>query len=481
MVLAGQPVTGIGMVCVAVAHALFAPYDEGTRFRSRLAWVSVAAVGGLLLAAVQILPILAVLGEARRSDPAVLDYLTWSLHPLRLIETVVPMPFGNGAMLAPQYGPWMTTLNSGREPLLLSVYVGVATLALATLGSLAGLSRTVVVWLVLACFGLVFAFGEHAGLLPAVIDLVPALKIFRMPEKHIVETRPPLLVRAADGWDARAFVGERLGEYRERDPDAFPRLFSLPGADYSTGNAIIGARLATNPSLFGLRDAFTDDTTNVWPREFYAARDRFHFASPNQRAAFLHRTGVRVQVLVHPPIGNYGSPEPVESAGAIDAYQALEPVERAMLVPEQAVEPNTIRGCDALFRPDFDFRRLALVDRAATPAGTPGAATGRTVQVLAETANTIAFGVECDVESTLVVLDSYAPGWRVEVDGQEADLVRADGLFRGVRLVPGQHTVAMEYVAPGFRAGAAISVATALLLIAAAWRERLRSRQAATA
>jgi hypothetical protein len=603
IVLAAEPVAGLGMVCVALAQALFAPRDEATSLRSRLTWLSAASAAGLLLAAVQILPIFAVLGASRRSDPAVLDFLTWSLHPLRLMETVVSMPFGNGAMLAPQYGPWMYTLNSGREPLLLSIYLGIATLTLATLGSISDRSRTVVVWLVLACGGLVLALGTYSGLIPAIIELVPSLKIFRMPQKHFLMTTLALCALAAHGWDAlrtrrltaggvwsvaavaivatgavvatyvaapvlarllgvpepdlavvmlrsalarsllplatfgmlavltcaasraghpraallqivfvgvaavdlvlngiglcpqaptselqapawvrtaiernaRAFVGDRLGDYPEPDPDAFPRLFNLPDTDYSTGNAIISARLATSPEQFGVRDSFTDDTTNVWPREFYAARDRFHVASPIERATFLHRTGVRVQVLSHPPTGQYGAPEPVESAGAIAAYYALEPVERALLAPEQSVEPNAVRAFDALFQPEFEFRRTALVDRDAPAAGTPGVAEGRAVEVLAETANAITFGVECDVESTLVVLDSYAPGWRVAVDGNEAPLLRADGLFRGVRLAPGRHTVTMQYMAPGLAAGAAISSATALALLAAAWLERRRA------
>jgi len=45
----------------------------------------------------------------------------------------------------------------------------------------------------------------------------------------------------------------------------------------------------------------------------------------------------------------------------------------------------------------------------------------------------------------LVLADRWEPEWRVQVDGQDADLLQVGGLFRGVMLPPGAKEVVFEY------------------------------------
>ena len=45
----------------------------------------------------------------------------------------------------------------------------------------------------------------------------------------------------------------------------------------------------------------------------------------------------------------------------------------------------------------------------------------------------------------LVLADRWEPEWRVQVDGQGADLLQVGGLFRGVMLPPGAKEVVFEY------------------------------------
>jgi len=47
--------------------------------------------------------------------------------------------------------------------------------------------------------------------------------------------------------------------------------------------------------------------------------------------------------------------------------------------------------------------------------------------------------------SYLVLADMDYPGWRALVDGQEAPILRADGLFRALSLPPGEHQVVFRY------------------------------------
>ncbi len=68
-------------------------------------------------------------------------------------------------------------------------------------------------------------------------------------------------------------------------------------------------------------------------------------------------------------------------------------------------------------------------------------------------------------EGILVLLDSWAPGWKVYVDGNEAPLLRVDHFFRGVKLRAGSHRVKFQYVPPGYVVGCFICFLAGLVLV----------------
>jgi len=55
--------------------------------------------------------------------------------------------------------------------------------------------------------------------------------------------------------------------------------------------------------------------------------------------------------------------------------------------------------------------------------------------------------VEVSVASKalLVLADAWAPGWHAEVDGEQREVLRVGGLFRGVVLTPGERNVVFRY------------------------------------
>ncbi len=60
-------------------------------------------------------------------------------------------------------------------------------------------------------------------------------------------------------------------------------------------------------------------------------------------------------------------------------------------------------------------------------------------------------------ESLLVLADAYFPGWHVEIDGQEVELLRADYVSRGVIVPAGEHTLRFYYMPTSFYKGLMIS------------------------
>ena len=74
----------------------------------------------------------------------------------------------------------------------------------------------------------------------------------------------------------------------------------------------------------------------------------------------------------------------------------------------------------------------------------------------------------------LVLTDAYAPGWTAEVDGNPAEIYRADAMFRAVGLRGGEKEVVFSYRPPRFTEGlvcfALGLLATLALLVTSAAR-----------
>ncbi len=90
--------------------------------------------------------------------------------------------------------------------------------------------------------------------------------------------------------------------------------------------------------------------------------------------------------------------------------------------------------------------------------------------------------VRCDGPAgVLVLLDAWAPGWSVTVDGAPARLERVDLAARGVEVGPGAHVAIFRYAPPGRRLGAWLGLAGLFGLVALLAVGLLPSRRVAPA
>lgn len=64
----------------------------------------------------------------------------------------------------------------------------------------------------------------------------------------------------------------------------------------------------------------------------------------------------------------------------------------------------------------------------------------------------------------LVLTDTYYPGWQVKVNGQPGEVLRVNGVFRGVELPSGTHRVIFQYRPLSFALGVLVAGATLVLL-----------------
>jgi hypothetical protein len=103
------------------------------------------------------------------------------------------------------------------------------------------------------------------------------------------------------------------------------------------------------------------------------------------------------------------------------------------------------------------------------PAPTEGRASAVDhVEVVRDVAGALELRVQNSAAGHLVFARAWYPGWRARIDGQPAELLRANFAFQALAVAPGAHHIELEYAPASWRAGLAIS-ALAVLLAVLGW------------
>ena len=76
----------------------------------------------------------------------------------------------------------------------------------------------------------------------------------------------------------------------------------------------------------------------------------------------------------------------------------------------------------------------------------------------------IVLEVNSESDGMLVLLDTFYPGWKAFVDGQEEKIYRANYLFRAVPIKAGNHTVEFVYKPASFYKGLYVTIFASVFL-----------------
>jgi len=167
----------------------------------------------------------------------------------------------------------------------------------------------------------------------------------------------------------------------------------------------------------------------------------------------------------------------------IDVYRNTAVLPRALLVTGAQVVDDHAAAWEAIHAPEFDPRQTVVLERGQVgdwglevggwrlEIGDCGLEVGGWRLEIGDCGSHVSFvryglnEVELAVRAPvsggwLVLSDVYYPGWRAEVDGAPAEVLRADYVFRAVLLPPGEHTVRMEFAPWTWRVGLAVSLVT---------------------
>ena len=119
----------------------------------------------------------------------------------------------------------------------------------------------------------------------------------------------------------------------------------------------------------------------------------------------------------------------------------------------------------ALAAPDFDPESVVLLAPPAGPLPAPRAGRGFSVaRVVRDAPEALTVDMEASEAGYLVLTRSHDRGWEARLDGAEVPLLRADLALSAVLVPAGAHRLELAYRPAAFRVGAALSVASLVVL-----------------
>jgi Bacterial membrane protein YfhO len=204
--LAAQVLAGsadmVAMTLVAVALDALVRHVEwarplGLQNRDIAITATLAVASGLAFSAAQWVPTVQMSLGTARLGLAAGARTTWSLHPLGLLETVLPFRWNS----LPLSVRSTKEILEFREPWLHSIYVGIPLLALAIAGATGQGWRRRAAFSLMALGAPLVALGHHWLAYRFVVWALPPLRILRFPVKAMVIAAFGAAVLAGFGFD----------------------------------------------------------------------------------------------------------------------------------------------------------------------------------------------------------------------------------------------------------------------------------------
>jgi hypothetical protein len=239
------------------------------------------------------------------------------------------------------------------------------------------------------------------------------------------------------------------------DSQGFLNLESLPEAKGLPPLAEIPFRdrmiLARASMLTGAEGVMNIDVERSFPVPLYDYWVFIHkgLSDPARVACLLGRGNIRYQVLkVRTDLGTgrevaeifNGSPDPHL------LYETPCTMPRAFAAGKAAVAATPRDALLPLSDPAFDARGTVFV-----PSGTFQPGSGETagaagdVEIAGYTPDEVILRAALTRPGYVVLLDRFDPNWHARVDGREADVLRANHIFRAVQVPEGKHEVRFYY------------------------------------
>jgi hypothetical protein len=162
-------------------------------------------------------------------------------------------------------------------------------------------------------------------------------------------------------------------------------------------------------------------------------------------------------------------------SGDVKIYENLDVLPRAFVVHQARAVPDDEGVIAAMQERSFAPDEEVILISEGSALSSDGANGGDRVRIARYEPERVTIEALLSSPGYLVLTDTYYPGWRVVVNGQPADILRADLYFRAVHLPEGEHVVEFIYDPLTFKLGSLVSVIFVLFVAGAVAWDRLRS------
>ncbi len=161
-------------------------------------------------------------------------------------------------------------------------------------------------------------------------------------------------------------------------------------------------------------------------------------------------------------------------------YENTRVMDRAFAVHRAVFQPGADAAVAYMAGPQFDMRGEVVLEEEPDRAFAEGAARpSRPPRVTVESHQPDRVVVSADMSANgwLVLTDTWYPGWRAEVNGRSAGILKADGNFRAVALPAGASKVVFAYRPFGVLLGMLLTALGAVCLAAWIFRQAVFDRR----
>jgi hypothetical protein len=255
------------------------------------------------------------------------------------------------------------------------------------------------------------------------------------------------------GEDSLAPIWSKVVGFMQGKPNS---RIALDGFDFAQSNGALAFHMRSqygyDPIVLARYQAFLDSASDYFDRVYDLLNVRYVVAS---HALEFQKGGPKLNVSF-------------ETEG-IWFYRRPTALPRAFIVHDAQFVPGDAEARTALHAADFVISHTVTLP--ATPPCSlepvdPSAE--ETVQVVGESPNHLELTTRSTSAGLLVLAEVDYPGWQARLDGQPAQVLRADTILRAVCLPAGAHTVRFDFHPSDLVVGAIISCLALVVVIGAA-------------
>ena len=159
-------------------------------------------------------------------------------------------------------------------------------------------------------------------------------------------------------------------------------------------------------------------------------------------------------------------------SGDVKIYENLDVMQRAFVVYDWQLVPDSETVINTMLSPDFNARKTAVL--VAADSELPKAKhdideyNEARVEITHYSPEKVVLETQSEADGLLMLTDANYPGWNAKIDKQPTTIYESNGLFRSVYLPAGQHEVVFALDSKSYAIGKAVTIValsvTALLL-----------------